>query len=552
MLRRSLLLVVLLGALSLPLTGLGAAPACPAPSWSMYGHDLRHSFSQSPSCAAVTPATVARLVPKWAVHTHDSVSASPTVVGGILYVGSWDGTFYALDAATGQSRWTFHIDDDHNVAFGRIVSTAAVADVAGIGGNRQRVVVFGGGAHLYALDAADGHVLADLDVDPRTAADQARQAANPPTVEIESSPAIVGDRVFFGMDVHNDAHVGRTGLLSARLVETRDGQWHLDPLWKFDPETAQTYAGAAGLTVGSGQGWGCGGVWSSPAVDTAQGLVVFGTASCSNASQAMAAGENYAEAMFAVRLADGAFVWRYRPADAASTPADRQAVADRDDDFGASANLLRTTDGRSLVGEGRKDASYYARDEHNGAAAWTTDAGQAGNLTSGFGIGGFLGSTAVQLDSSNHAVRVVGATAIPIPQPVTASSVNKSTWSVRAMDAATGKLLWEYRLTGPSYGATTIANGVAFVPDTFTSTVLALDAASGLPLWTAPVGGPPSSAPVVVGDSLYVGAGTRETDGEYKAFGHQLQQAASVLGPHPLSPLSGIYAFSLAPGVPTR
>jgi hypothetical protein len=54
-----------------------------------------------------------------------------------------------------------------------------------------------------------------------------------------------------------------------------------------------------------------------------------------------------------------------------------------------------------------------------------------------------------------------------------------------------------------------------------------------------------------VGDSLYVGGGTRETDAEYKAIrdtGIDTQALASAIGPHPLSPLSGIFAFQLAGG----
>jgi hypothetical protein len=59
--------------------------------------------------------------------------------------------------------------------------------------------------------------------------------------------------------------------------------------------------------------------------------------------------------------------------------------------------------------------------------------------------------------------------------------------------------------------------------------------------------GPPSSTPVVVGDSVYLGTGTRETDLEYKAVSSQLQNAfKSSLGESPLSPISGVEAFRLA------
>ena len=56
---------------------------------------------------------------------------------------------------------------------------------------------------------------------------------------------------------------------------------------------------------------------------------------------------------------------------------------------------------------------------------------------------------------------------------------------------------------------------------------------------------------VRVGDSIYLGNGTRETDAEFKGArdtGIDTQQLASVLGPHPLSPLSGITAYHLVTG----
>src|SRR3712207_4956071 len=98
--RRSVALVataVVASLLAVPGAG-RAAEDCPEPSWPMYGRDLEHSFSQDPGCASITMTNAPTLVPKWAVRTLDSVTASPTVVDGTVYVGSWDGVFYALEA----------------------------------------------------------------------------------------------------------------------------------------------------------------------------------------------------------------------------------------------------------------------------------------------------------------------------------------------------------------------------------------------------------------------------------------------------------------------
>jgi len=43
----------------------------------------------------------------WSFFTGSHVSSSPTVYRGVLYFGSGDGVFYALDAQTGEELWSF-------------------------------------------------------------------------------------------------------------------------------------------------------------------------------------------------------------------------------------------------------------------------------------------------------------------------------------------------------------------------------------------------------------------------------------------------------------
>jgi len=42
--------------------------------------------------------------------TGDAVTATPTIVGGVAYFGSWDTKFYAVDVATGALRWSYQLD----------------------------------------------------------------------------------------------------------------------------------------------------------------------------------------------------------------------------------------------------------------------------------------------------------------------------------------------------------------------------------------------------------------------------------------------------------
>ncbi len=67
-----------------------------AGEWPMYGHDLWHSSTNWQS--AIKSSNVWALQKIWTFWTADAVSASPAVVDGVVYVGSWDGNFYALNA----------------------------------------------------------------------------------------------------------------------------------------------------------------------------------------------------------------------------------------------------------------------------------------------------------------------------------------------------------------------------------------------------------------------------------------------------------------------
>jgi polyvinyl alcohol dehydrogenase (cytochrome) len=535
--RRLAIACVVVASAALP-AARAAGPAADRCDWPMYGHDPRHSFAAADGCTTLDPSTALTLLPDWTFLTPDSVSASPTVVDGTVYVGDWGGTFYALPARAGLGpvtpRWTFTVRDRNDVAFGRIVSSAAVTDVAG-----RRIVLFGGGATLYALDAASGRELASLCLDPR--ADPAvRCRGAGVSAEIESSPVVVtvgGEtRVLVGLDVHNADDVGRTGLVSVALVG--GPSLRLEPRWKFDPEGPTTYRGADQLTAGSGTGAGCASVWASPAVDVAAGLAFVGTGSCSH--DGVTAGES----LWATDLATGELRWVFHP----PRPSTRL-----DDDFGASPNLLPG----GLVGNGGKDGWYYALVEQpvsgGGAAlAWATHVGESGHLTEDFAIGGIIGTPAVGTVQGEPAIFITTAISTPIASPVdTDPSLDVTLLtdparllSLSALRASDGAVLWRSVLPRQSYGAPTFANGVVLVPSTFSFQLLAIDASNGSPMAALPLIGAPSSAPTVVGDQVFIGTGTRTTDLEFKALGEGVLDG--LFGPSPLSPLSSVSAFRVA------
>jgi outer membrane protein assembly factor BamB len=70
-----------------------------------------------------------------------------TVVNNIVYIGSSNGFFYALDALKGTQKWRYHTNGSliwHYQTGGHILSTAAIA---------SSVIYFGSDDHnLYALN----------------------------------------------------------------------------------------------------------------------------------------------------------------------------------------------------------------------------------------------------------------------------------------------------------------------------------------------------------------------------------------------------------------
>ena len=150
--------------------------------WSMFGHNLAQTGSTG-SSAAVPKGTLT-----WVFATGREILASPVVANGVVYVGSIDGIFYAVDARTGDELWRFAAEN-------WIESSAAVA-----GG----VVYFGSNdGRLYALDAQTGEKLWEY----------------PAKFSIKSSPALANANVYF-----------TTGEYMIYALNARTGEM----LWTFE------------------------------------------------------------------------------------------------------------------------------------------------------------------------------------------------------------------------------------------------------------------------------------------------------------------------------
>src|SRR5262249_8780920 len=122
------------------------------------------------------------------------------------------------------------------------------------------------------------------------------------------------------------------------------------------------------------------GIWSTPAVDRARGLLYVGSGN----AYAPPTGPN-ADSILAINYRTGALKWS-----AQFTNPDVWSAGNpkgKDADVGASPNLF-TVNGRDLAGAGDKAGVYHAVDRDTGKVVWQT------RLTPGSTFGGEIGSGA--------------------------------------------------------------------------------------------------------------------------------------------------------------
>jgi len=190
--------------------------------WPEFRHDSGHTGLDGFE-TSIGVSNVSKLVRKWAFPTGGAVVSPPAVANGIVYVGSNDGSLYALSAGTGKLLWSY-------ATGGPVMSAPAVTN--------NRVFVHSNGGIFYALDATTGKLLwqrsigANSDSSPVTANGNVyvgtyydgnlyafNQATggmlwNYPTHGALDSPAVANGIVYVGsQDGHVYAVNGSTGHL---------------------------------------------------------------------------------------------------------------------------------------------------------------------------------------------------------------------------------------------------------------------------------------------------------------------------------------------------
>jgi outer membrane protein assembly factor BamB len=274
----------------------------------------------------VTSSNISQLALKWKQFLGGNISGSPAIVGGFLYIGTWNGTVFKLDAVTGA------ILAQQNLVPSSVCPT--IKDVCRIGGSptvSNGIVYIGASnaanpasiaATLYALNASDLSVAWSTPLSTQAGA------------EIWSSPVEFNGAVYLGLASHADTPCVK-GAVYAVNESTHAIQWMFNTLDETSCPMGTNCVGA--------------GVWSSAAIDATNGIVYFGTGNPGSTCQPSTPNATrYPDSIIALSATSGTLLSTF------------QAIANdtSDHDFGSSP-FLTMTSSQAWVGESSKDGLMY-------------------------------------------------------------------------------------------------------------------------------------------------------------------------------------------------
>jgi polyvinyl alcohol dehydrogenase (cytochrome) len=340
-----------------------------AAAWTGWSPANTNTRYQTTKQAGLTEKDVPRLTLKWAFGFPDATSAwsQPAVAGGRLFVGSQNGTVYALDAKSGCIIWTFTAKSGVRNApvFG---ARAAAPNAAAAGAAPGYAVYFGDtGANVYALDAASGTLLWTSKVDEH------------PFARVTGSPTLEGSRLYVPVSSLEETAASQPGYEcctfrgSVAALDAKTG--HI--AWKtyMVPEPKPVGKNAAGTTLHAPAGVG---IWSSPTIDRKRNLIYITTGNTYAGKDA----EPTTDAILALDPDTGAIKWskQLTPGDVFGCRAGSINCLEKsgpDFDFGTPAILATRKDGRDVILLGQKSGIAYAVDpDRQGEVLWQYRAGE--------------------------------------------------------------------------------------------------------------------------------------------------------------------------------
>jgi outer membrane protein assembly factor BamB len=454
-----------------------AAPFAAGPNldWPQYLHGPQHSSLSLTT--AITPSNAASVTQLW--HWQPPVvggkpapvlDASPTVVGGRLYIGAESGQFYALDETKGAVRWHRQLDTEANVTCPArgITATAAVLPDPVTGAS---TVYVSGARYLYALNAATGAQVWKTQIGPPS-------SSTPNAYYNWSSPTVVGGHIYLGLSSSCDKPLIRGG-----VVELDQHTGAVQHTWYTVP------SGSIG-----------GSVWSSiAAASTGSDIWVSTGNECDPTVNTCPGGNQIGHSLSIVHLSSSLKLlqaWQVTGA----------AGAGRDWDFGSSPTLFGSTGTPPDVGACNKNGKFYALAANplSSTPLWSAT------------IGAAAGTRGTCLAS---AVWNAPAGTLFVGGPGTTIGATAYGGSVRKLNPATGAFVWQTGLPCAVMGTPALDNSGVLAATTYRCTApktpgtYLINASTGAILKSLPVGTSKLfSQPVFAQSNLFVAT---ETSGLY-------------------------------------
>ncbi len=430
-------------------------------NWPMFQGNLWHSGFNGYE-TILNPTTASRMRVLWTRQVTRRIASQVVGANGLLYWGSWDGFEHASNPTTGANVWATNVGTTTasgcNPHSAGPSGAAAVTSVPIKGVMTSVAFVSGGNATLYALSATTGAIL------------WSSRLGTSPSHMLWAGPVVYQGSVYVGV-----SSLGDCPLVQGQMVQLQASTGVVQHTFNVVP------SGCVG-----------GGIWDTPTIDTSTGILYVSTGTHSSCSHA----GNLAMGLLALRTTDLSLV---------SSWLLPLALGPGDSDFGSTPTLFQATIGgtvHKMVGLVNKNGFYYALNRANISAGplWQFQ------LSFGFSKGGGNNFSSSGWDGSRLYVAGGG----------TAIGGKTCPGSLRALDPATGKPIWQACLGAGVWGSIMIVPGLVVVGTG--NQMVVVNSATGTQVFTfhdPSAGSRFATAAAIVNGKLYLG----NFDGKLFAFG---------------------------------
>jgi polyvinyl alcohol dehydrogenase (cytochrome) len=514
--------VAVLATVGVVLAALGVAGTASAhedASWSMSGQGITN-WRYQPNETTINVRNAGSLAPSWVTTVAGDISATPAVVDGVVYVPDWGGKFTALNARTGAIIWQDDVAGVTGIPGALSRTSPAVSG---------RSVVFGTqkGGRLVAVDKYTGAVQWVTQLDPHPLAIDTQSptiykgrvyvglaSVEENGVDCDGPPVDGHNACWFRGSVSSvDLATGRVIWKTYMISDAQSAAGYSGAaVWSSSP-AIDVKRKSVYITTGNN--------YSAPQsvkdCADAAGSDLAALAACEPQNNG-----NYVDAILSLDLATGRINWanKMQGYDAWTTaclgfPTACPTPAGPDFDFGQGAMLIPTRSG-DIVAAGQKSGMLWGVKASTGEKVWGTLVGPGGTL------GGLQWGSATDGKRIYFAVVNITGVTYDMVNPPAGTPATSSSGSWGAADPATGRVLWQTADPNGAIdlGPVSVANGVVYAssfggpvhffpgpPNPPAPTMFALNAASGKQLWQYTSGGSVNAGAAIVDGRVYWGSG---------------------------------------------